>query len=83
MKVTLKGTKTRGTNWVTFISDSHFEPRTKEEIYGKVFTERDSEIWIHIYDKKTNELLDKSTWGFEKGDLIFEQTQDLKNKEYK
>jgi len=65
-----RGTKSRGDNWDTFIKDSHFESRSKDDIYGKIFTIRGSDIWVHVYDKKTDKLLDKSTWGFKEIDLI-------------
>lgn len=67
--VFFKGTKSRGDSWDNFIMDSHIKSRTKEEIYGKVFAVNGSDIWIHIYDKKTNQLLDKCTWGFKEEDI--------------
>ncbi len=67
--VFFKGTKSRGDSWNVFINDNHFKPRTKEDIYGKVFAIQNSVIWVYIYDKKTDKLLDKCTWGFKEEDL--------------
>lgn len=69
MKVLFKGTKSRGDDWNTFINDSHFKSKTKEEIYGIIHTISGKDIWVYVYDKVTNKLLDTSTWGFKKEDL--------------
>lgn len=68
-KVLFVGTKSRGDNWQEFITNPHFAPRTKENIHGKVYALHGKEIWVLVYDSKTNELLDKSTWGFLEKDL--------------
>lgn len=71
-KVLLKGTKSRGDKWEEFITNPHFLPRKKEDVYGVVHFIGGKEVWIYIYDNKTNELLDKSTWGFMEEDLIWQ-----------
>ena len=68
-KVYFIGTKSRGDTWQEFITNPHFAPRAKEDIYGIVYTLQGKEIWVFVYDSKSNELLDKSTWGFLEEDL--------------
>ncbi len=80
MKFLFKGTKSRGNDWDTFINDSHFKSKTKEDIYGIIHTISGKDIWVYVYDKETNELLDTSTWGFKKEDLEEVNTDFQKNK---
>ena len=69
-KLLFKGIKSRGDSWQEFITNPHFYPRTKDDIYGIAYALQGKDVWVNIYDFKTNELLDKSTWGFLKDDLI-------------
>lgn len=72
-KLFFVGTKSRGDSWQEFITNPHFVPRLKEDIYGIVYALQGKDVWIYIYDKKTNKLLDKSTWGFLEKDLEVKQ----------
>ncbi len=65
-----KGTKSHGDSWKKFISDSHFAPRNKDDIYGIVFTHAGKDVWCHIYDKNTNKKLDECTWVFWEEDFL-------------
>ena len=64
-----EGTKRKGDSWHDFITNAHFRPRTKDDIYGKIYTIDGKDIWLRIYDKKTNKLLDTCTWRFRKEEL--------------
>ncbi len=47
----------------------HFEDDKEDrDIYGGVYA-LGKDIWVHVHDFKTNELLDSSTWGFLEDDL--------------
>ena len=69
-KVYFKGTKSHGDSWKEMMSDSHFKGKTKSDIYGIIFTVMDDDVWVHIHDKKTDKLLDNSTWVFFERDLV-------------
>ena len=69
-KVFFNGTKSRGDSWQTMLKDKHFvNVKSPDDIYGKIHTIAGEEVWVYIFDKKTNLQLDTSTWGFLKEDL--------------
>lgn len=69
-KVYFKGTKSHGDSWDKMMSDSYFKGKTKDDMYGVIFAIMDTDIWVHIHDKKTGKLLDKSTRVFFERDVV-------------
>ena len=71
-KVYFKGTKSHGDSWNEMMSDSHFKGKTKSDLYGIVFAVRDTDIWVHIHDRKTDKKLAEYTCVFFEKDLMLQ-----------